>query len=75
LGWVKWMSQEVEKIKENLIFINVDTLIKMTLTVNHLGKYYDEQFSKKYGNSLNDLYLLAGVTTFAFITLLLISTR
>ncbi len=47
----------------------------MTLTVNHLGKYYDEQFSKKYGNSLNDLYLLAGVTTFAFITLLLISTR
>jgi hypothetical protein len=47
----------------------------MTLNVKHLGKYYDEQFNNKYGNSLNDLYLLAGVTTFAFIAILLISTR
>ena len=47
----------------------------MTLTVRHLDKYYDEQFNKKYGNSLTDLYVLVGVTTFAFIAMVLISTR
>jgi hypothetical protein len=47
----------------------------MALTVRHLDKYYDEEFNKKYGNSLNELYILAGVTTGAFIAILLISTR
>jgi hypothetical protein len=47
----------------------------MPLTARHLDKYYDEVFAKKYGNSMVDLYILAGVTTFAFITIFLISTR
>jgi hypothetical protein len=47
----------------------------MPLTVKHLGKYYDEQFNKKYENSLNDLYILVGVSTFAFISLILIVSR
>jgi len=47
----------------------------MALTVKHLDKYYEEEFNKKYGNSLNDLYILATVATTAFIAILLISTR
>ena len=47
----------------------------MALTVKHLDKYYDEQFNKKYGKSLTDLYILVGVTTFAFITIFLISMK
>jgi len=47
----------------------------MVLTARNLEKYYDEQFNKKYGNSLNDLYILIGVTTFAFISIFLISVR
>jgi hypothetical protein len=47
----------------------------MPLTAKHLDKYYDEQFNKKYGNSLTDLYILVGVTTFAFISIFLISVK
>jgi hypothetical protein len=47
----------------------------MPLTVKNLDKYYDEVFEKKYGKSMNDLYILVGVTTLAFITLVIISTK
>jgi hypothetical protein len=47
----------------------------MVLTVKHLDKYYDEVFEKKYGSSMTDLYILVGVTTLAFITLVVISAK
>lgn len=47
----------------------------MTLTVRHLDKYYDEVFEKKYGNSMNDLYILVGVSTVAFLTIVILSLK
>jgi hypothetical protein len=47
----------------------------MPLTAKHLDKYYDEVFEKKYGNSMNDLYILVGVTTLAFIALVVIVSK
>ncbi len=47
----------------------------MTLTVKHLDKYYDEVFEKKYGKSINDLYILGGVVSFAFLTVIILSLK
>lgn len=47
----------------------------MALTVKNLDKYYDEVFEKKYGKSMNDLYILVGVTTVAFLTVVILSLK
>jgi hypothetical protein len=47
----------------------------MALTVKHLDKYYDEVFAKKYNNSFNDLYVLVGVVTVAFLTVTILSLK
>lgn len=47
----------------------------MPLTIKHLDKYYDEVFEKKYGKSMNDLYILVGVSTVAFLTIVILSLK